>query len=99
MDCILQVRIHTTSERRRASYSPVMSVTWTTNEQHDFLKAELPDFRAAQRQHRGPQFLKGLAERWFEKWPERDVLIPDTRETSPAPSTPKEEKLTTAIVN
>jgi hypothetical protein len=77
-----------------------MPVTWTTDEQCDFLKAELPDFLAAQRQHRGPRFLKGLAERWFEKWPERDVLIPDTGETSPVPSTPEEEeKLTTAIVN
>lgn len=77
-----------------------MPVTWTTDEQHNFLKVELPDFLAAQCQHHSPQFLKGLAERWFEKWPERDVLIPDTGETSPAPSTPKEEeKLTTAIIN
>jgi hypothetical protein len=77
-----------------------MPVTWTTDKQRDFLKAELPDFLAAQRQHCGPQFLKGLSERWFEKWPEQDVLIPDTRETSPAPLTPKEEeKLTAAIVN
>jgi hypothetical protein len=77
-----------------------MPVTWTTDEQRDFLKAELPDFLAAQRQHRGPQFLKGLAERWFEKWPEQDVVFPDAGETSPAPSTSEEEeKLTTTIVN
>jgi hypothetical protein len=77
-----------------------MPVTWTTDEQHDFLKVELPDFLAAQCQHHGPQFLKGLAKRWFEKWPERDVHIPDTRETSPVSSTPEdEEKLTAAIVN
>jgi hypothetical protein len=43
--------------------------------------------------------LKGLAQHWFEKWLEQDVLIPDTRKTSPVPSTPEEEKLTTAIIN
>jgi hypothetical protein len=52
-----------------------MPASWTTEEQLTFLREELVGFQAAQRQQRGPQFLKGLAERWFEKWPERDALF------------------------
>jgi hypothetical protein len=55
-----------------------MPATWTTEEQLTFLKEELSGFRAAQRQQRGPKFLKGLAERWFEKWPEREALFFNT---------------------
>ena len=55
-----------------------MPATWTTEEQLTFLKEELLGFRAAQHQQRGPKFLKGLAEQWFEKWPERKALFFNT---------------------
>jgi hypothetical protein len=55
-----------------------MPATWTTEEQLAFLKEELVGFRAAQRQQRSPQFLKSLAERWFERWPEREALFFNT---------------------
>ena len=55
-----------------------MLATWTTEEQLTFLKEELSGFRAAQCQQHGPQFLKGLAERWLKKWPERKALFFNT---------------------
>jgi hypothetical protein len=52
-----------------------MPASWTTKEQLTFLREELVGFQAAQRQQCRPQFLKGLAECWFEKWPEHDALF------------------------
>jgi len=75
-----------------------MPATWTTDEQVDFLNDELPGFRAAQRQHRGPQFLRGLAERWFERWPEREALFFDAADApAMALTADDDERLTAAI--
>ena len=53
-----------------------MPASWTTEEQTNFLNAELPRFLAAQREHRAPRFMKNLAEIWFQKWSEREILFP-----------------------
>jgi hypothetical protein len=79
-------------------YLSAMPVTWTTEEQLTFLKDELPGFRAAQRQQRGPQFLKGLAERWFEKWPERDELFFKAADAPAMALTLEEDKEVAAAV-
>jgi hypothetical protein len=75
-----------------------MPATWTTDEQVDFLKDELPGFHAAQRKQRGPQFLRGVTECWFEKWPEREALF-FTAVDAPAMALTHEddEKLTAAV--
>jgi hypothetical protein len=74
-----------------------MPATWTTKEQLGFLEGELPAFLAAQRKERAPQFLSTLMERWFARWPERDILFPDVVD---APLTTEEnEKLGVAITN
>src|SRR6266850_4131060 len=54
-----------------------MPASWTTEEQIDFLKAELPRYLAAQREHRASRFMKDLAECWFRKWSECDILFPE----------------------
>jgi len=52
-----------------------MPASWTTEEQLTFLREELVGFQATQHQQCGPQFLKGLAGHWFEKWPEHNALF------------------------
>jgi hypothetical protein len=72
-----------------------MPATWTTQEQAEFLKEELPKFLTAQRQERTPRYLKDLMEQWFTRWPERDILFPDVEDV---PLTSEEnEKLAAAI--
>ena len=95
--CMCQIRKLIPQLCERISYHRAMPATWTTEAQVTFLKAELPGFLAAQCQGHGPRFLKGLEERWFEKWPERNILFHETLGT---PLTPEEEgKLSAAIVN
>jgi hypothetical protein len=72
-----------------------MPVTWTTEEQLEFLRGELLNFLTAQHQERTPQYLKALMEQWFTRWPELDTLFPNAEAV---PLTPKEnEKLAKAI--
>jgi hypothetical protein len=52
-----------------------MPATWTTDEQVNFLKNELSGFCAAQHEQHGPQFLKGLIQCWFERWPKCKALF------------------------
>jgi hypothetical protein len=56
-----------------------MPATWTSEEQVEFLKAELPGFLEAQHQQRAPRYLKGLAKRWFQHWSEHDILFPECK--------------------
>ena len=76
----------------------VMPASWTTEEQLDFLNGELPGFQAAQRQQHGPRFLMGLAERWFEKWPERDALFCSTEDAPAMALTLDDDKKVTVAV-
>ena len=62
--------------------SSVMSATWTTEEQADFLKEQLPGFLTAQCQEHAPQYLKELMEHWFTRWPEHDILFPNVADVT-----------------
>jgi len=75
-----------------------MPASWTTDKQLDFLKDELPGFHAAQRNQHGTQFLRGLAERWFERWPEREALFFNATDAPEMALTVDDDKrLTTAV--
>jgi hypothetical protein len=74
-----------------------MPATWTTKEQVDFLKAELPGFCSAQRLQRAHVFMRGLAERWFERWPEHNTLVSSTVDTPLSLPSEDDKGLTEAI--
>ena len=77
-----------------------MPSSWTTKEQAELLEAELPEFGAARRKGRGAQFLKGLADRWFERWPEREALFFNTADAPEMALTLEDdERLSAAIVS
>ena len=57
-----------------------MPASWTTQEQLDFLNVELQNFLSAQREGQAGRFITELTERWFQKWPERFALFPDTKD-------------------
>jgi len=62
--------------------SSVMPATWTTEEQADFLKEQLPGFLTAQCQECAPRYLKELIECWFTRWPEHDILFPNVADVT-----------------
>jgi hypothetical protein len=59
-----------------------MPATWTTEEQVDFLKEQLPGFLTVQCQERAPRYLKELMEHWFTRWPEHDILFPNVADVT-----------------
>ena len=49
---------------------------WATAEQKDWLHCSLPHFLEAQRKKTTHLFLCDLYEKWFERFPEADILFP-----------------------
>jgi hypothetical protein len=87
---------HFTSSSKSLLY--IMGKSSMTNEQKEWLESHIPAFAEAQKKSTVSRFHSHIAEGWFEKYPECNVLFPTAAGEPPAVLTPlQEDELCEAI--
>lgn len=71
----------------------IMGKSSITNEQKEWLESHIPAFVEAQKKSTVSRFHSHIAEGWFEKYPERNVLFPTAAGELPTVLTPPQESV------